>query len=136
MKKMILFALLFATVAASAQAAHVQPLRNVLYQCRYTNPSGEASPGFSRFDWIYMDSSELKQGIEYFDTTNWGQDNRKMTFAKPVDGNSFLYGPYTTWESTIKYGRQCTNTAVLFGGHRIDFSQCSDGSSRTCTTYY
>jgi hypothetical protein len=135
MKKMVLFTLLFAAVAGAAQAAHVQPLRNVTYKCVYTNPTIEANPGFSQFDWIYMDSSELKQGIEYFDAT-WGPDNRKMTFAKPVDGNSFLYGPFTKWESTIKYGPQCQNTSVLFGGHRIDFSQCSDGSSRTCTTYY
>ncbi|HEX9941266.1 MAG TPA: hypothetical protein VGG03_04560 [Thermoanaerobaculia bacterium] len=136
MKKVVLFALLFAAVAASAYAV-TPPLENRLYKCDYTNPTmGEVDPGFSRFDFIYLDTPTDKRGIEYFDAT-WGQDNRKVTFAKPVDGNSFLYGPFTTWEFTINpYGPQCKRAAVLFGGHRIDFSDCSDGHSRICTTYY
>jgi hypothetical protein len=131
-----MLALLFAVVAASAQAI-TPPLENYLYKCSYTNPTmGEKNPGFSRFVWVYRNQPADKRGIEYFDAL-WGQDNRKVTFAKPVDKNSFLYGPFTVWEFTVNpAGPQCKWAAVLFGGHRIDFSDCSDGHSRICTTYY
>lgn len=137
MKKVVLFALLFAAVVtASAQAAHVEPLQNTLYKCWYTNPPmQELNGGFSRFVWVYMNTTEQKRGIEYFDTT-WGLDNRKVTFAKPVDGGP-PYNPITTWEFTINpSGPQCKQTIVRFSGSRIDFNDCTDGSSRVCTTYW
>ena len=137
MKRIALFALLLAAAAVSAQAAHVAPLQSTTYKCWYTNPPlGSANPGFSSFSFIYMNTTEQKRGIEYYDAT-WGPDNRKMTFAKPVDKTSFYVGPYTTWEFTFNpSGPQCKQTDVLFGGNRIDFLDCTDGHQRTCTTYW
>jgi hypothetical protein len=137
MKRIALFSLLLAAVAAtSAHAAHVAPLQNRVYECWYTHPTmGETNPSASTFKFIYMNTSESKRGIEDF-TATWGQDNRKFTFAKPVDGyHPYFQIPMTTWEFTINpSGPQCRKTEVVFGGYRIDFKDCSDGHSRVCTT--
>lgn len=134
MKKSVLFALLFSVVAAaSARAAHVEPLQNQLYQCYYSNQTmGESDPGFSRFTWNYMNTADQKRGIEVFDVS-WGTDNRKVTFAKPVDYPVSPYGPYTVWEFTISpYGPQCKRAAAKYNGLQIELSECSDGHSRVC----
>ncbi len=136
MKRIVLFSLLFAAVAASAQTAHVAPLQNRVYECRYTNPTmGETNPSASTFKFIYMNTPDSKRGIEDFKATR-GQDNRKFTFAKPVDSyDPIFYAPMTTWEFTINpSGPQCRKTDVRFGGYRIDFKNCSDGHSRVCTS--
>lgn len=136
MKKIVLSALLFATLAAAAHA-HVQPKFNTFYSCNYTNYSGLASdPGFSIFEspWI---SPTLLRGIERFQVpylTGW--DNQKVTFAKPVDILVYGYVIGTQWEFTVNPGGpQCKDTRVTQAGNRIDFLQCTDGHSRVCTTY-
>lgn len=136
MKKVVLFGLLFAAVAVSAQAAHVEPLPNTYYKCWYVNPTmGESNPGFSRFTWNYMDTTEQKRGIEYYDVTGY-TENRKVTFAKPADGGT-IYNPNTTWEFTINpSGPQCKKAKVSYSGSQIDFSECTDGHSRFCTIYW
>jgi hypothetical protein len=140
MKRIVLFALLFAAVAASAHSQAMAPKESPrYYRCDYTNPTmGEVDNGVSRFSFIYQNLPDLKRGIEYFDAT-WGQDNRKVTFAKPADRYRFNIhtGEYelwaTDWEFTINpSGPQCTRARVTNWGDRISFSNCSDGHSRVC----
>lgn len=138
MKKVVLFALLLAAVAASVHAQAMAPLANRNYVCDYTNPTmGEVDYGISSFRFIYLNTPTDKRGIEDFDAT-WGKDNRKVTFAKPVDrykpdiyGNWVLFA--TDWEFTVNpSGPQCKFTRVTNWGGRISFQQCSDGHSRIC----
>jgi hypothetical protein len=139
MKKVVLFALLFAAVAVAAQAQTLAPTANRYYFCDYTNPTmHEKDPGFSTFD---VSGTSYIQGIEYFQAILNGReywDNRKVTWAKPFDiwsadaqGNQIFRG--TRWEFTINpSGPQCTNTIVRPNG-AIQFSGCSDGHSQYCT---
>lgn len=133
MKKVALFALLFTALTAAAQAAHVEPLQNRVYQCYYANPTmGETDGGFSRFTWNYMNTADQKRGIESYDVVAGYTENRKVTFAKPVDYTS-SGGPYTVWELTFNpYGPQCKRAAVRYNGGQIEASECSDGHSRVC----
>lgn len=141
MKKVVLFALLAAATSALS-AAHAQtypPLQSHSYTCTYTNPTfGEKSPGASVFSFVYLNTATQKSGIEYFDTIHGYQDNRKVTFAKPVDryrvdprtGEWVLWA--TDWEFTINpSGPQC-NARVSNGSLTINFTGCTDGSSRYC----
>lgn len=134
MKKMVLFALLFATVAASAQAA-VNPMCGVAYHCFYTNyPAPIVNGGISIFDQCVWGSTFVR-GIEEFQTP-YGWDNRKFTFAKPVNGYDANGAPITDWEFTINpYGPQCRKARVSVSGYRINFNDCSDGHSRVCLVY-
>lgn len=140
MKKVVLFALLLAAVAASS--AHAQemfkPRTDRAYFCDYTNPTmNEVTPdGISRF---VLSGTTLLRGVENFLAT-YGLDQRKVTFAKPM--NRYLPDPitgelvlvWTRWEFTINpSGPQCTSARVSDGGDKISFFNCSDGHSRVCT---
>jgi len=139
MKKIVLFALLFAVAAVAVQAQTLAPIPNRYYYCGYTNPTmHEKNPGFSIFA---ISGTSYIQGIEYFQALLNGREyweNRKVTWAKPFDmwiinarGEEVLRG--TRWEFTINpSGPQCTNTIVRPDGS-IYFGSCSDGHSRTCT---
>ena len=138
MKKLFLFALLFAAVAGAAQAQEMPPLQNHLYSCDYTNPSmGELDPGSSNFSFVYLNAVTLKEGIEYYQVPG-RTENRKATFAFIADryrrnirtGELELWA--TDWEFTINpNGPQCTARVTEDGG-RISFINCSNGSSRIC----
>jgi len=138
MKRIVLFALLFAAVAAAGHAQALKPQSGVRYKCTYTKTVfNEVNPGWSIF--TLSGDDQLLRGIEdYQAQTSTGKDNRKATFAKPFDiivtnphGEEVLRG--TRWELTINpSGPQCTNTVIRPGG-RIEFGSCSDGHSRVCT---
>jgi hypothetical protein len=139
MKKIVLFALLFAVAAVAAQAQTLAPIPNRYYYCGYANPTmHEKNFGFSTFA---ISGTSYIQGIEYFQAVLNGReywDNRKVTWAKPFDmwiinahGEEVLRG--TRWEFTINpSGPQCTNTIVRPDGS-LYFGNCSDGHSRSCT---
>lgn len=150
MKKVVLFALLAAATANVAAAeVYMEPLPGAVYHCDYGTPLPPSKdPGDSVFDITRsLDPSGLPifRGIEYFDgklpNGTVYLDNRKVTFAKPL--NLYRLTPQgewvldrTRWEFTINPGGpQCTNTLVREWGHRIIFGSCSDGHTRTCTTY-
>jgi hypothetical protein len=135
MKKVVLFALLFAAVAGAAQA-YVNPKCGVAYHCSYTNyPDPIVNGGISIFDQCVWVNPGFVRGTEEFQTP-YGWDNRKFSFAKPVNGYDAYGLPMTTWEFTINpYGPQCKTTKVMFGGDRIEFKDCTDGHSRVCTTW-
>ena len=134
MKKVVLFALLLATVAAaSAQAAHHEPKWNVPYRCNYDNYYGNATDG-GRSTWYnrqpFLDGTLLRC-LENLDTS-YGGDTYKCSWAKP----STPWPPAinsTTWEFTFNpYGPQCKKTTVSYDSNVIIFQQCTDGHSRTC----
>jgi hypothetical protein len=139
MKKMILFALLLAVVAASAsaQVSYVKPKCNVAYKCYYENyPDPITNGGLSIFGDCVWVRSDFLRGIEQYQVpygNKW--DGRMFAFAKPVNGPDPYYGqPMTTWEFTINpYGPQCKRTEVMFGGDHIEFKDCTDGHARYCT---
>lgn len=154
MKKIVLSALLLAAVAVSASAENYQgndgktysgPNKNAPYRCYYTNYSGSAvNQGVSYWTlFTYQDASgkPMPRGTENFQATNqYGQpvwEGYKATWAKPVifpEPNTPL--TYTQWEYTFNpYGPQCRKANVHFGGFRLNFSECSDGHSRTCYLY-
>ena len=142
MKKMVLFALLFAAVAASAHA-RVDPKCNVQYRCYYQNyPGPILDGGVSIFTDCVWARPDLLRTIEKFQRPFNGNiilDNRKATFAKGLGEyfDYYLYSWATDWEFTINpYGPQCTKAEVSYSGNRIDFSNCSDGHSRVCATYW
>lgn len=138
MKKVVLFALLFAAVVVSAQAQSFNtPSWGEDYTCTYTNPPYPSVNGLSTFvkTSTQYDASgnPIYRGIEYFDTS-YGTDNRKLTFAKPVH---MYYGLFTRWEFTINPGGpQCKNTDVHGWGHMIYFNNCTDGHTRQCERLY
>ncbi|HEY3571425.1 MAG TPA: hypothetical protein VGP73_26095 [Thermoanaerobaculia bacterium] len=139
MKKVVLFALLAVVAAASAQAQYLPPAPSTYFYCTYTNTQlhevNGADGGFSRFD-ISAVRPDYYQGTETFLAT-YGVDQRKVTFAKPVNFYN-IYGELvrTQWEFTINpYGPQCKNTVVRNGGYSISFQNCTDGSSRVCSAY-
>jgi hypothetical protein len=144
MKKLFVFALLFAAVAGAAQA-YVEPTPNQDYYCDYVNPPApSADPGLSFFTITRsLDPSGLPiwRGTEYFDATWGGTDNRKVTFAKPAN----MYFPDlnkvgTRWEFTINpSGPQCKSTDIVndgYGGQDIYFRNCTDGHTRVCHRLY
>ena len=139
MKRIVLSALLLAvvtTLAVSAITYH-EPTAGADYRCDYVNPPApSADPGLSTFSITRsIDPSGLPiwRGIEYFDATWGGTDNRKVTFAKPVNHGA----TFTRWEFTINpSGPQCTQTDVYNYGKWIYFQGCSDGHSRSCERLY
>lgn len=146
MKKAVLFALLFA-VAGVAQA-YYEPIPNVYYYCNYGVPLPPSTdPGFSLFSINRsIDPGGVLpwwRGIEYFDASVGGTfytDNRKVTFAKPVNMTFPALGGRwgTRWEFTINPGGpQCKNTDIVYdsyGTQEIHFRNCTDGHTRVC--YY
>jgi hypothetical protein len=131
MKKLFLFALLFAAAALSANAQAMAPIPNHSYYCDYTNPSMGEIDGLSSFSFIYSNTATLKQGIEYYQVTG-RTENRKVTFAKPA--NHLYQGQviWTDWEFTINPGGPQCNARVTDYGWEINFTNCTDGSSRYC----
>jgi hypothetical protein len=124
-----LTALLF-TAATAAHASFQLPKMGVgnKYWCSYSSYTGDASnPGWS---WWEIRTSVPAQNLyytyEHFQTPG-GEDNQKMTFAKPA---YVAYG--TRWETTTFDGVQCTQTDVLFNQIYVVFAGCNDGSTRTC----
>jgi hypothetical protein len=132
MKKVVLFALLFAAATASA-FAHTEPQMNKIYSCSYNNYSGPAkAPGLSWWEKRPGSTTSILYTFESFQLppngTTW--ENYKATWAKP---STDPYG-FTTWEFTFKDGPQCKQTVVTPGGYSISFSQCTDGHTRYCFT--
>lgn len=146
MRKIALFVLLLAAVAGAVQAQppQVNPKCNVQYRCYYQNfPNPIVNGGVSIFNDCVWVRPDFLRGIEQFQVpylTGW--DNRKFVFAKPVPAGSAyfdyaLYSWATDWEFTINpSGPQCKKAKVTFSGNRIDFSNCTDGHSRICATYW
>ena len=142
MKTVLLSVLLLAAGAASAHAQYMAPLSGRYYSCTYTNTHlhelDGADGGFSRFN--LTGPVDYLQGTETFLAT-YGPDQRKVTFAKPLNiittnpkGEQVWHG--TRWEFTINpNGPQCKNTVVRDWGYSISFQNCTDGSSRICTPY-
>jgi hypothetical protein len=147
MKRIALFALLFVAVAAAAQALD-WPACEVYYRCHYSNYMGPAvQDGLSLFTSCQPQGTGLSSqlhAIEKFQSRFNGQviwDNRKVTFAKPAG----VVGPNPTpppvhilvgtqWEFTVNpNGPQCKDTVVYKEDGTIEFNNCTDGSSRTCT---
>ena len=140
-KKIALSALLLAVAcvtAASAANFHT-PTWNADYTCTYTNPPYPSVDGLST--WVlqstqYVNNDPIYRTIEYYDAS-YGTENRKATFAKPVNtyyGTTVLF---TTWEFTINpYGPQCKKTDVYGWGKTIYFNNCTDGHTRRCERLY
>jgi len=138
MKKAVLFALLFAVVAGAASATSFHtPTWNADYTCTYTNPPYPSINGLSTFVNTSTQydgaGNPIYRGIEYYDAS-YGLENRKFTFAKPVNMYS---GLFTRWEFTLNpYGPQCKQTDVYGGGQTIYFNNCTDGHTRRCERLY
>ena len=152
MKKVVLSALLLATVAASASAeiyrgsdgvSYSGPNRGQLYNCTWSNYSGSAvNPGYSYWTWtaVYMDGSgkPMPRGTEHFLATDrYGQefwDGYKATWASPDNRiDPYTGTTYTEWEFTFNpYGPQCKKANVYFNAFKLTFNECGDGHSRTC----
>ena len=144
MKKVVLFALLFAAVAGAASAqTYMQPKFNVYYKCHYTNYTGPATQdGFS----IFVNQSGGLSGVlwatERFQVPYLsGWDNGRVAFAKPV--NRYFIDPWTgerilVW-TTVEFtgpDGQCKATRISEDGDRMDFGNCTTGYTRTCKTYW
>lgn len=133
MKKVVLFALLLATVAAaSAQAVDYQPKWGIPYYCIYYNYSGPASnPGYSTWhNPVYYNpgGTLLIRAQETF-TTSYGGDTFNVSWAKPVPAAN----GGTDWEFTFNpSGPQCKKTNVNRYRSTIQFEDCTDGHTRTC----
>jgi len=136
MKKVVLFALLAAATAAVSASAQtltpIAPLPNHLYYCAYTNPSMGEQNGTSSFSFIYTNTTTLKRGIEYYQVPG-RTENRKVTFAKPMNHSYQGVVIWTDWEFTINpSGPQCD---ARVSNWAIDFTNCTDGSSRYCSAF-
>jgi len=140
MKRTAVIALLFVAIAGATYAQDVSyyPLSTGhAFICTYTNPTfHETNGGLSVFS--IGSPSSFMRGIEGFESDLVGFDNRKVAFAKPHD--FIIQGPHgdrllgTRWEFTINpYGPQCS--ALVNGSgiaQTINFTQCTDGSARSC----
>lgn len=139
MKKVVLFALLLATVAAaSAQAAHHEPIWGATYHCDYYNYFGNATdPGWSI--WFnpvryYPGGTLLIRAQERFQAPYGpGYDTYNVSWAKP-ETPPYWHAP-TTWEFTFAGGPQCKKTEVSYDRRFISFNDCTDGHSRTCSLW-
>jgi hypothetical protein len=131
MKKVVLFALLLAAVAAaSAHAVNYEPRWGASYICYYDNYHGNASdPGYSTWhNPVYYLGGDLIRAKETF-TTGYGTDTYNCSWAKPVAQANGS----TLWEFTFNpAGPQCKRTIVYPGAYTITFNDCTDGHSRTC----
>jgi hypothetical protein len=143
MKRIALFALLLVVAAVSAQALVISPRCGVYYRCHYTNYTGPiVQDGLSTFINCPGTWGSLNYATENFQSTFNGHtiwDNRRVVFAKPV--NIFENDPdviphrvlvATQWEFTSS-PLQCKDSVVWKEDGSIDFNDCTDGSSRSCT---
>lgn len=133
MKKIVLFALLLATVTAASAHAINEPRWGYRYTCYFDNYSGPAEdPGTT----IWTVRTRTGQGpstivwsYETFDVSyGTGTDTYKAAWAKPADQSNGT----TVWEHTLNGGAQCKRTVVYPYGNYIFFEQCTDGHTRTC----
>ncbi len=147
MKRIALSALLLAVVSVNAAFANGPfhtPTWGADYSCSYTNPPYPSVNGLSTFVQTSMQvdtgGNPIYRAIEYYDASYNGTtrvtENRRVTFAKPVNttyGTSILF---TTWEFTIANGPQCKQTEVSGWGQTINFGNCTDGHTRHCERLY
>lgn len=131
--------LLAVAPAASATSFHT-PSFGADYSCSYTNPPYPSIDGLSTFVLTSTQydaaGNPIYRGIEYFDAS-FGTDNRKFTFAKPVNHPPTGTPVFTRWELTINPGGpQCKNTDVYGWGQSINFTNCTDGHTRYCYRLY
>jgi hypothetical protein len=136
MKRIALFALLLVAAAAAQAATYNTPTWGADYSCSYTNPPYPSVNGLSTFVLTSTQQDDqmrpIHRSIEYYDAS-YGLENRKVTFAKPVN----MYGTlFTRWEYTILNGPQCKNTDVYGWGSTIYFNNCTDGHTRQCQRLY
>jgi hypothetical protein len=139
MKRVVLLALLVAAaLTASAQAQVHEPSSYQYYTCSYSNPTmQEKSPGLSLFKITPYFNHTLWRGIEDFEATHqWLWDNRKVSFFDPVDVPKPTDPDVivaTRWTFTVDpSGPRCTVVIRNFG-KSLNFTGCTDGSSRFCT---
>jgi hypothetical protein len=141
MKRIVLFTLLFAAAAVSAHAA-VGPKPNLAYKCYYWNYSGLAVNG-GKSVFAIPGSGSLRSGIEYYDAFHprfgYYTENQKVTFSNPVairerdpeTGLLVIVG--WRWQFTVNpAGPQCT-ADVYDDGDSLEFYNCSNGHSRSCS---
>jgi hypothetical protein len=126
----LLFVLLFGA-AASAHAVGVEPLFNRIYYCSYTNYDGPANENGRSWFELRSRAGNLVYTYEHFEAP-WGWDNQKMTWAWKSDVPSYLG---SIWETTTYDGVQCKRTEVLYNAVVINFKQCNDGHTRSCTAF-
>ena len=148
MKKLSMFALLLLAFVATtaANAAVHKPLFRQPYRCDYSpGPwTTESDPGISSFGYENWVNPDLVYGVEGFESTTVGFDNRRVAFAKFVDYCG-IHDPTcadpdsvvlrTKAEFTIANSIQCKDTWISDYGRRIVFGGCSNGKSRICTAY-
>lgn len=139
MKKVVLFALLLAAVAAASAHAYNEPQWGALYTCDYSNYSGNAIDFGISFWQVTArynpGGNPLIRSTETFQAS-YGWDTYKASWAiKPENGTTGPGGS-TNWEFTFNPdGPQCKHTLVYPGGNYITFGQCTDGHSRVCWRY-
>lgn len=141
MKRIALFALLFAVAAVSAHAT-VEPLWGTPYVCDYSNYSGNAT-NHGNSTWVQTSRTNpggtlLIRGLESF-ATSYGGDTYKCSWAKPSPDylDPVFYTSATDWEFTFNpSGPQCKKATVTLYGHIIRFSNCTDGHFRTCRSLW
>lgn len=121
-KKSLLLTLTLAAAALSAEARTL-PVPDQAHVCYYYQNGYYIGQGISKFD--VSGNLDLQRGIEYW-TLNNQTDNRRVTFAKPVDKTDGS----TSWEFTANYDHQCKNAQAY--GYAIFFRQCSNGQERDC----
>lgn len=127
-----LVAVLLPVSAWAACPAYLTPVANHDYVCSY---SGTTHPlmqngwsNFTRWDYRYQNSSNLKRGIETFQFPGQPVQNLKADWASPVQ----LSPNVCRWEYTLPLdGIQCTRVDVTSYGV-IFFRGCNDGHVRDC----
>ena len=125
MKKLALFAVLFA--AAASASAHTYPQMGRIYICDYSNYAGAAKdPGLSWWERRTGSTTELLYTTEHFEKANGTWDGYFANWSNPRTDS---YG-FTTWEFRFKDGPLCQAT-VTPGGFTISFQGCTDGHSRS-----
>lgn len=130
MKKIALFALLFAAAANSAAFAHSYPQMGKVYICSYSNYSGVAkNPGYSWWERRTGSTTELLFTTEHFEKANGSWDGYFANWSYPRTDS---YG-FTWWEFRFKNGPLC-QALVTPGGYTISFQSCTDGHIRSCYT--
>lgn len=128
MKKIALFALLFAAAATSA-FAHSYPQKGKVYLCYYDDDySGPAkNPGLSWWERRAGSTTELLFTTEHFQKANGTWDGYFANWSYPRTDS---YG-FTTWEFRFINGPFC-QVLVTPGGYTLEF-YCPD-ENRFCYT--
>ncbi len=126
MKKVVLFALLLATVAAASAHAVVLP-RSGSYFCYHFQNGYFIGTGSSEIN--VAGSFTLQRGIERFkDPGMTFIDNRKVTFAWKSDNPS---SGYSVWEFTINPGGPQCKKAYVYS-NAIFYTECDTIAERDC----